>query len=172
MKAAEIILGNCTTTLPPQFLGGDLGHHTMIFGTSGQGKSGLLQAEALRLGIPYEELLRRMEPTPEQREQERMLQEEAQQAQAKRLNAVREAFWSLTPPGHYDFDCLHAALSAANLAGEPTPAQVKALFMMLPSDIFGTAISWGFNDTEVRERIYEFVERNRQDVVKRIEAAK
>jgi hypothetical protein len=145
----------------------------MIFGTSGQGKSGLLQAEALRLGISYDELLRRMAPTPEQvKEQERMRQDEAQQAGAKRLNAVREAFWSLTPPGHYDFDCLHDVLSTADLAGEPTPAQVKALFMMLPSDILGSAISWGFNDTEVRERIYEFVERNRPGVVERIEAEK
>ena len=82
---------------PLELLEGEVGH-TMILGTSGQGKSGLLQAEAMRLGIPYDELMRRMEPTPEQEEQARMRQDEEQQAGEERLNAVREAFWSLTPP--------------------------------------------------------------------------
>lgn len=47
-------------------------HHWMILG-SGQGKSVPLQAEAMRLGITYEELLQRMEPTEEQKEQQRDL---------------------------------------------------------------------------------------------------
>ena len=76
-------------------------YHTMILGTSGQGKSVLLQAEALRLGITY---------------------------------------------------------------------QIKAFFMMLPADIIGSALSWGFSDTEVRERTYEFVEQNKQAVLQAIKA--
>jgi len=72
-------------------------HHTMVIGTSGQGKSVLLQAEATRLGITYEELLQRMEPTVEQKERQRMRQDEKRQAEAQRLSAVREAFWQNTP---------------------------------------------------------------------------
>ena len=148
-------------------------YHTMIVGTSGKGKSVLLQAEALRLGISYDELLRRMELKPEQKERERMRQVDEDRVEEERLNAVREAFWSLTPPGHHDFDCLHDVLVASELAEDPTPSQVKAFFMMLPPDIVGSAISWGFGDTEVRERAYEFLRENKKDVVARcIEGAK
>jgi ABC-type dipeptide/oligopeptide/nickel transport system ATPase component len=152
-------------------LSGD-GSQTMVIGTSGQGKSVLLQAEALRLGIPYDEMLLRMEPTPEQKERERMRQKEAHQAEAKRVSAVQEAFWSMTPPGHTDFDCLHDVLVSAGLAEKPSAAQVKVLFMVLPANILGAAISWGFSDTDVREQTYEFIERNQQEVVARVRAAK
>lgn len=100
-------------------------YHAMIVGTSGQGKSVLLQAEALRLGISYDELLRRMELKPEQKERERMRQVDEDRVEEERLNAVREAFWSLTPPGHLDFDCLHDVLVASELAEDPTPSQAK-----------------------------------------------
>lgn len=146
-------------------------HHYWIVGTSGQGKSVLLQAEARRLGISYEELLRRMEPTAEQKERARMQEEDEQRAEAARLEAVREAFWNRTPPVRADFNHLHDVLVIAEIVEEPTPSQVKALFMMLPPDIFGSAIAWGFFDTEVRERTYEFVERSRADVVRHVTAA-
>lgn len=145
-------------------------YHTMILGTSGQGKSVLLQAEAPRLGITYEELLQRMEPTEEQKEQQRMRQEEEDRAENQRLNAVREAFWHNTPKGHHDLNQLHDVLVVSDIAEEPTPEQIKAFFMILPADIIGSALSWGFSDTEVRERTYEFVEQNKQAVLRAIKA--
>lgn len=117
-------------------------YRTMIIGTSGQGKSALLQAEARRLGITYEELLQRMEPTEEQKEQRRMRQEEEDRAEDQRLNAVREAFWHNTPKGHHDLEQLHDVLVVSDIAEEPTLEQIKAFFMMLPADIIGSALSW------------------------------
>lgn len=143
-------------------------YHTMILGTSGQGKSVLLQAEALRLGITSEELLQRMEPTEEQKEQHRMRQQEEDRAEDQRLNAVREAFWRNTPQGHNDLDQLHDVLVMSDIVKEPTPEQIKAFFMKLPADIIGSALSWGFSDTEVRERTYEFAQQNKQTVLEAV----
>lgn len=140
-------------------------HHAMIFGTTARGKSVLLQAEALRLGITYEELLQRLEPTEEQKEQQRMCQEEETRTEEHRLKAVREAFWHNTPEGHHDLRQLHDLLLVSHISEEPTYDQIKSFFMMLPADIIGSALSWGFSDTEVRERTYEFVERNKHAVL-------
>ena len=65
---------------------------TLIVDTSGRGKSRLLEVEAQRLGVACEELLRRMEPTEEQQERQRMRQQEENRAEGQRLNTVREAF--------------------------------------------------------------------------------
>lgn len=145
-------------------------YHTIILGPSGQGKSVLLQAEARRLGITYEELLQRLEPSEEQTEQQRMRREEEDRAENQRLTAVREAFWHNTPEGHHDLSQLHDVLVVSDIVEEPTAAQIKAFFMMLPADIIGSALSWGFGDTEVRERTYEFVEQHKQAVLATIKA--
>lgn len=142
-------------------------YHSLVIGTSGQGKSALLQAEARRLGITYEELLQRLEPSEEQKEQ-RMRQEKEDSAENQRLTAVREAFWHNTPEGHHDLSQLHDVLVVSDIVEEPTAAQIKAFFMMLPADIIGSALSWGFGDTEVRERTYEFVEQNKQAVIEAV----
>lgn len=132
-------------------------HHTMIIGASGRGKSVLLQAEAMRLGISYEELMRRLEPSEEATRQMKEREDEAARVEAARMQAVRDAYWKATPPDHHDLACLHDALVCSALSNEPTNEMVKALFMMLPNDIIGSAISWGFSDTEVRERVYAFI---------------
>ena len=144
---------------------GDCTAHTMIVGQSRQGMSLLLQVEARRLGITCEELVQRLEPTEEQKEQLRMRQEEADQADKKRLDAVREAYWQNTPEGHPDLDQLHDLLVAASVAGEPTREQIRRVFMLLPAEIIGAALSWGLGDTDERESIYEFLERNKQQVL-------
>jgi hypothetical protein len=145
-------------------------YHTVILGTSGQGRSVLLQAEARRLGMTYEELLQRLEPSEEQKERQRMRQEEDDRAEDQRLNAVREAYWHNTPEGHHDLSQLHDVLVVSDIVEEPTADQIKAFFMILPADIIGSALSWGFRDTEVRERTYEFVEQNKQAVLAAIRA--
>lgn len=145
--------------------------HMLMLGTSREGKSTLLQVEAVRLGITYEELLQRLEPTEDQKKGKKMRQEEADLAEEHRLSAVREAFWLNTPKGHYDLDQLHDVLVVSNVAEEPTPEQIKAFFMLLPANIIGQALSWGFSDTEVRERTYEFVKQNKMMVLAAIKAA-
>jgi hypothetical protein len=46
----------------------------------------------------------------------------------------------------------------------PTDGHVKALFMMLPAHLIGLGISWGFNDTEVGDAAYRFVDENEEEV--------
>lgn len=148
--------------------GSDFAHHHVIIGTTRKGKSVILAAEAARLGITYDELLKRMEPTPEQREKERILQEERKQREIARLTAVCEAYWVNSTEDDSDLYVLHDALVCAEIVESPTEEQQKSLFLMLPSDIVGQGIAWGFSDTEVRENIQSFVEKNRDAVVARI----
>lgn len=99
-----------------------------------------------------------------------MRQEKEDQAEKHRLNAVREAFWHNTPDGHHDLSQLHSVLAVSDIVEEPTADQIKAFFMMLPADIIGSALSWGFSDTEVRARTYELVELNKQAVLEAVKA--
>lgn len=147
-------------TTPIFFTSQDIKHHTMIIGSSSRGKSVRLQAEAMRLGISYEELLRRLEPSEESKLQMKEREEVAGRVEAARMQAVRDAYWNATPPDHHDQACLHDAIVCSDLSNEPTNEMVKALFMMLPDDIIRSAISWGFSDTEVRERVYAFINEN------------
>lgn len=143
-------------------------HHTFVIGTTGRGSSRFLEAEAARRGISYDELLKSMEPTPEQKEADRIRQEQRRQKKAARLDAVREAYWASTDEAEFDY--LHDALTIAEIVKEPVSAQVKALFMMLPEEIIGQGIAWGFTDTEVRESIHRFVADNREAVISRVTA--
>jgi len=59
----------------------------------------------------------------------------------------------------------------SDIVKEPQPEQIKAFFMTLPADIIGSALSYGFSDTEVRERTYEFVEQNKQAVIEAVSKA-
>lgn len=97
-----------------------------------------------------------------------MCQEEEVRVEEQRLNAVREAFWCNTPQEHHDLVQLHDVLAVLDILEEPTADQIKAFFMMLPADIIGSALSWGFSDTEVRERTYEFAEQNKQAILEAI----
>lgn len=148
----------------------DAKHHTMVLGVSGLGKSVLLQEVARKRGITYEELLQQMEPTEEQKAQQVARKEEKDRVENQRLKAVREAFWNNTSPDNSDFTQLHSVLVVSEIVKEPTEDQVKAFFMMLPAEIIGSALSWGFSDTVVREQTYEFVEENKQAILKALSA--
>lgn len=136
--------------------------HVLMLGPTRKGKSILVQTEANRLGIPYEELERRLEPTAQQKEKARMKQEEKDRREASRLDALRKVYWDNTDKADSDLSPLVSALDGIVI--DPTVEQQRILFMMLPAEVFGQGISWGFSDTEVRDQIYTFVEENR-DVV-------
>lgn len=97
-----------------------------------------------------------------------MRQQEENKVEDQRLNAVKEAFWGNTPQGHDDFDELYDVLVDSEIVKDPTPEQIKAFFMKLPADIIGSALSWGFSDTEVRESTYAFVQQNKQTVLEAV----
>lgn len=140
----------------------------MIVSQSGEGKSFLLQAEAQRLGITYDEMLRRVAPPEDQKDQLIRLQDEADLADMNRLQAVREAYWHNTPEGHRDLNQLHDLLVESGVVGEPTREQIRRVFMLLPAEIIGAALSWGLGDTEERESVYEFLVSNKQLVLEAI----
>lgn len=144
--------------------------HVMILGSTAKGRSRLLEAEANRLGISYEELELRLEPTPEQKEKARMRQEERNRHEAQRLDAVRLAYWDNTDKSDSDLYVLSDALSVAEIAGEPSIEQQRILFMMLPANVFGQGVAWGFSDTEVRGQVHEFVAENREAVTQAVSA--
>ncbi|MGZ0002921.1 hypothetical protein [Burkholderia gladioli] len=152
--------------------GDDSPDHFMIAGTSGKGKSLLLQAEAARLGISYEELQRRLEPTDEQKEQIRMREEADERKAEQRLRAVREAIWDAWSDDEGAFSRLHDVLVSTVMDASPSRAQLKAVFMMLPATIIGKGISWNFDDTEVGDDMYQFVEENKEAVVAQLASAK
>jgi hypothetical protein len=147
--------------------GSDSGH-LLVLGTTRKGKSTLVQAEADRLGISYEEMERRLEPTDEQKERARVKQEERDRREAVRLDAVRAAYWGNTDKPDFDLSPLVSALDG--IVDDPTDEQQRILFMMLPADVFGQGVSWGFSDTDVRGRIYEFVNENRDAVAAAVSA--
>jgi len=144
--------------------------HIMILGSSGKGRSRMLEAEANRLGISYEEMERRLEPTPEQQEKARMRQEERDRHEAQRLDAVRRAYWDNTDKSDLALCVLSDALRAAEIVRVPNIEQQRILFMMLPANVFGQGVAWGFSDTEVRGQIHEFVAENHEAVTQAVSA--
>jgi len=143
----------------------DVVYHIMILGQTGRGKSALLQAEAIQRGISYDELLKEIEPTEAQKESAKMHEQAEEERDTKRLTAVREAYWQTS--SERDFYRLHDALVSTLMTGAengPTAEQLKALFMMLPARIVGLGIAWGFDDTEVGDDIYRFIEEHESAV--------
>ncbi|OAD16452.1 hypothetical protein [Achromobacter insolitus] len=152
--------------------GEDRSQHFMIIGSTGKGRSSLLQAEADRRGISYEELEHCLEPTKEQKEQMRMREEAEQQEEELRLQAVRQAIWDAWSDDESAFSRIHDALVSTVMDDSPSQAQLKAVFMMLSATIIGKGISWGFDDTEVGDDIYQFIEENKEAVVAQLASAK
>lgn len=138
--------------------------HTLILGATRRGKSRLLQTEAARLGISYEELERRLEPTDEQKEQMHMREEAEERKEEQRLQAVRQAVWDAWSDDEIAFSRIHDALVSTVMDKSPTEEQLKRVFMLLPATIIGRGVSWGFDDTEVGDDIYRFIEENEDAV--------
>lgn len=147
------------------------GGHKLILAPTRSGKSSILEAEAKRLGITLDELMERLEPTVEEKEKARIRQEEEDRRDAKRLDAVRQAYWEGTREDSSEFYVLSDAISGAGIVDSPNRDQQRALFGLLPQYIIGEGIAWGFSDTEVRGRIHEFVAENREAVVQAVVAA-
>lgn len=142
--------------------------HMQFFGQTRKGKSQLVQAEADRLGISYEEMEHRLEPTFEQKEKARMKREEQERREAMRLEAVRKAYWDNTDKADSDLHVFSDALSVAGIATDPTVQQQRILFMMLPAYVFGQGVAWGFSDSEVRGQVHAFVAEHRDAVAKAV----
>ena len=69
---------------------------------------------------------------------------------------------------HFDDDDFFSIQDAVNenLNVTITSQKAKEIFKILDFLIICDVIKWGFSDTEVRSNIYDFVEKNKEDVLK------
>lgn len=59
-----------------------------------------------------------------------------------------------------DYDHMHDVILEA-LNFEPTNEQCQKIWDELPEHIKGTAIEWGTSDTVFRDKLYEYLEKNK-----------
>lgn len=83
------------------------------------------------------------------------IQDEGRNPHVARMRAVREAYWNHSI-GLDDMPVLWDALVQVFGIDEPSMELQKKLFDLLPDQTIGLAITWGFNDTEVREDVMAF----------------
>jgi hypothetical protein len=143
--------------------------HVMMLGVSGVGRSSHLEAEAKRRGISYEALRKELEPTPEQKETERMNTETDSARKSKRLEAVLDAY--LLASEERDLYRVHDVLVDTVFVGledGPSTTHVEVFLKMLPASIIGKGISWGFCDTEVGDDMHVFATENKTLVIERL----
>lgn len=126
---------------------GDLSAHFLIVGTSGRGKSSFGDTE----------------PTEEQRRASAERKAQAERKRQARLTAVCEAYWAGTDPDSAEFSSMADSLLDV-FSISVTREQLKALLLVLPEELVGQGIAWGFDDTEVRDAIYDYVKRSHEKV--------
>jgi hypothetical protein len=73
---------------------------------------------------------------------------------------IKESLWDFY--GCDSFSRLHDCL--IEFYDDVTEDHVYKLFLMLPDFIIGLGISWSFNDTEVGDAVYSFIETNTEMV--------
>lgn len=142
----------------PVFVSGsDQKFHSIIIGQSGKGRSAVTQQLADQEGVSYEEMERRCQPTEKQIEQREQERQEVRMADEKRLQLVREAYWS----GSSESDFSDLRDSIMEVTGVvPTNEQIRSVFDLLPADIIGGAVQWGLGDTEVRDNAFQLIQEN------------
>jgi hypothetical protein len=73
-------------------------------------------------------------------------------------NSVRRLYW-LDGLGQNGKDCLSEILYEF-LEVPPTDTQIEKAFLLIPFDDICDAMKFGMSDTEVRENIYTYFEKN------------
>lgn len=124
--------------------------HTLVFGTTGVGRSGLLPQADVDQEFSKEQLV----PHYPFKRNETVRENNTLSARDK---AVREAYW--TNSDMYEFHNIHDSCREY-LDLDLTDAQVKAIFMAMPEDIIGSGLQHGFTDSVVRDDIGEYVREN------------
>lgn len=132
----------------------------IVVGTSGKGHSAVIQRLAEQEGVSYEEMEARMQPSKDDLEKDKVRREKALEAENKRLQLVRDAYWSGSKLD--DFDPIVSSLCVELDAewDDFKSEHIQAVFNLLPVEIVGDVIKWGMSDTEVRGTVHEFVEDN------------
>jgi hypothetical protein len=134
--------------------------HNIIFGQVGSGKSMILQRYADENNISYEEAEKMSQPSAEEVQRAEKEKTENQLNDEKRLLATKLAYWDNSAFDKWEFSNFSEQLSCQLEVEDPTNEQIKMLFLMIPDDLFGMGVSYGFGDSVARDNLYEFVENN------------
>lgn len=145
----------------------DMKTHTLVLGTTRRGRSSLIEADAARRGLSYGEAEKDWMPTEAERQAEVEREKAAQAKKDARTAAVRDAYWAATNLAEGEFASLYDVL-AAECGREPTDDHVRRLYNMLPADVIGDGVKWGFTDTVVGDSIFVFVRENKADVMSQV----
>lgn len=142
------------------FSQGDSGKSFIVLGTPRKGKS---IGEEFAKNNPNIVFVDVSEEERAARKEESKLKQEAEK---KRLLAVKESYWLHSQDDEGTIDFLKYLLLASFDFGETEPSleQLKALFMSFDDYIIGKIISWGITDTEVRQSIYEYIEETKTEL--------
>ena len=120
-------------------------YHVLILGHSEKGKSVLTQVlNGTRIG---QTLPDGVDPAPAP-----MTPEE------RREYALKTTYWATSDP--MEFCNLRDALCHFGNVTEVSDDQQRAFFMALPGTTFGQGVTWGFDDTEVRDDVWSFARDN------------
>lgn len=135
----------------------DLKYHLLTFGVTGKGRSSFTREIAEREGVSYKEVELRFQLTKDEFKHREIERETKIAADNKRLQLVRDAYWSGSSLS--EFDRLHDAIVSL-LEISPTQAQIQTIFNLLPGTVIGMAVQWGMSDTVVGDECYNFIENN------------
>ena len=130
---------------------------SMTFGRAGHGMSVFSEGAEASPGLSLE-----------QKEKRRIEKEKTRLEDARRLEAVCEAFLKFTPLDRSDHRFLQSLLE--RVVEKPSKAQIQAFFKMLPPHTVGRAIAWGVEDTCVRHDILEFFQDQQTAIAQRVRA--
>lgn len=136
-----------------------INHHLFIFGSTGKGHSSFTgQPQQASLFEENSEFYSNQEKIKDSKK-------------TQRLQNIREAYWLSTleiDSELFEFSTIHDSLVEFLNIDSPTIEEQKIVFDLLPQHIIGGGISWGFNDTEVRDNIYVFIRENAELIQEKI----
>lgn len=124
--------------------------HSLIIGTTGAGKTRILPGAPIE---PNEDVIKAME----EREKEEQKQE------CIRNQAIKQTYVDHAGDLSFIDDMVkYAELTPydTNLSKE----KIVQILFLLDDDIFFKGLRWEFDDTEVREDLYEWIEENQEPV--------
>ena len=84
----------------------------------------------------------------------------------KLLNRLKTVYWDSLDNKSYELSRIHDCTIDIFMLDGLSDEQLKSIFFLLPREIFGNAIQWGFSDTVVGDNIYEWLSKNKQDILK------
>ena len=141
----------------------DAAFHSVVVGTTGKGRSLLLETAAKQAGLTTKEYLEATKPTPEQIAAQEHRQAEAEAKRKRQSDAVKKAYLDHMDEG--ELGRAQDILSNAGVLDEPSAHQARVFLEGVPPSLFGLIVAWGIHDTVVRDNLFELAE-ERKDALR------